>query len=222
MSNTTTPDSQAERDVTAPALPVPDNVGREGIPPPVAATERTDQTQPGVNPDLATEREVEAKARFTDLAHQYIREYIAHADRKATFFFTGATALLAFLYNKNLSAKWLKPVMTWNILDVLTFVTMAALAIGSFLALLVVIPRRGGSRRGFLFWEAIAEYDTGRTYSDDLSRLSTATLVQVKAEHCFDLAKICRTKYSLLRWSLWIGAVGLIGALLVFLTQPGG
>ena len=147
----------------------------------------------------------------------HIRDSINLADQKATLFFTGATALLAFMYNENVSARWLKPLMQWNILDTIAFVAMAALAAGALLALLVIIPRTLGSRRGFLFWEAITEYDTGRRYSDELSLLSGPSLVQVKAEHCYDLAVVCRQKYRMLRCALWTGAVGLAGALFVFL-----
>ena len=68
-----------------------------------------------------------------------------------------------------------------------------------------------------MFWEAIAEYDTGRQYSDELRLLSAATLFQVKAEHCYDLARVCRKKYSMLRAAIWTGAVGLIASLFVFL-----
>ena len=150
-------------------------------------------------------------------AHHYVRDYINLADQKATLFFTGATALLAFMYNKNVSARWLKPLMQWNILDTIAFVAMAALAVGAFLALLVIIPRTPGSRRGFLFWEAIAEYETGRQYSDDISLLSGPSLMQVKAEHCYDLAVVCQRKYRMLSCALWTGAVGLAGALFVFL-----
>ena len=132
-------------------------------------------------------------------------------------FFTGATALLAFMYNENVSARWLKPPMQWNVPDAIAFVAMVALAAGALLALIVIIPRTLGSRRGFLFWEAIAEYETGRQYSDELSLLSGPSLVQVKAEHCYDLAVVCRQKYRMLRCALWTGAVGLAGALFVFL-----
>ena len=104
-----------------------------------------------------------------------------------------------------------------HILDTIAFVAMAALAVGAFLALLVIIPRTPGSRRGFLFWEAIAEYETGRQYSDDISMLSGPSLIQVKAEHCYDLAVVCQRKYRMLRCALWTGAVGLAGALFVFL-----
>jgi hypothetical protein len=105
----------------------------------------------------------------------------------------------------------------WNGLDVMAFVAMAALAAGAFLSLLVIIPRRPGSRRGFLLWEAIAQYGTGRQYADELWLLSPASLFQVKATHCFDLAKVCRRKYRMLRYALGTGAVGLAAALGVFL-----
>jgi hypothetical protein len=159
----------------------------------------------------------EARERFAEAAHQYVREYIRLADQKATFLFTGATALLAFLYKNDVSARWLKPVMHWNILDTVVFVAMIALAIGVLLALIVVIPRTPGSRRGFLFWEAIAEYDNGRQYADELGRLSSASLFQVKAEHCFDLARVCRRKYSVLRAAILAGAIGLAASVVVFL-----
>ncbi len=212
------PQTQAARGTGQEDLQVPATIARANLPTPIEhVAEASDATQPITAGSAGVRTDVDAKAEFTSFAHQYIREYINLADQKATFFFTGATALLAFLYNKNVSARWLKPVMEWNILDTIAFVAMAALAVGAFLALLVVIPRTPGSRRGFLFWEAIAEYDTGRQYSDDLWKLSAPSLVQVKGEHCYDLAVVCRRKYRMLRRALWTGAVGLAGALFVFL-----
>lgn len=217
MSETSQADSQIARDVNVIGLPVPDTIGREALPAPTEATATAGDVDQPSNRGPGSRADVEGKSDFASFAHQYIREYINLADQKATFFFTGGTALLAFMYNKDVSAHWLKPVMQWNILDTIAFVAMAALALGAFLALLVVIPRTPGSRRGFLFWEAIAEYDGGRQYFDDLWRLSGATLVQVKAEHCYELAKVCRRKYRMLRLALWSGAVGLAGSLFVFL-----
>lgn len=218
MSDSEKRDAQARQGTVGEGLPVPSTAIREALPTPADHIESAaDKSQPSAAAGPALRSETEAKLAFSGFAHEYIREYISLADQKATFFFTGATALLAFLYSKNVSARWLKPVMTWNILDTIAFVAMAALAVGAFLALLVVIPRTPGSRRGFLFWEAIAEYDTGRQYADELSLLSPATLFQVKAEHCFELSKVCRRKYRMLRCALWTGAVGLAGSLLVFL-----
>lgn len=210
--------TQAPRGAGQEDLQVPAAIARAPLPTPTEhVAEASDATQPTTVGSVGVRTDIDSKGEFTAFAHQYIREYINLADQKATFFFTGATALLAFLYNKNVSARWLKPVMQWNILDTIAFVAMAALAVGAFLALLVIIPRTPGSRRGFLFWEAIAEYETGRQYSDDLWLLSGPSLVQVKAEHCYDLAAVCRRKYRMLRCALWTGAVGLAGALFVFL-----
>jgi hypothetical protein len=218
MTGSEQPEAQATPDRSAPGLPVPPAIAREPLPTPTGGAETlSDKEQPTSPASAALPGEAEACERFTESVHQYVREYIRLADQKSTFLFTGATALLVFLYKNGVSARWLKPVMQRNILDTATFVAMIALALGALLALLVVIPRTSGSRRGYLFWEAIAEYDTGRQYSDDVRLLSSATLVQVKAEHCFDLARVCRQKYKILRAAMWAGAVGLAASLCVFL-----
>ena len=199
-------------------LQTPVAIARAPLPTPTEhVAEASDAAQPTTAGSAGVRTDSDAKDKFAAFAHHYVRDYTNLADQKATFFFTGATALLAFMYNKNVSARWLKPLMQWNILDTIAFVAMAALAVGAFLALLVIIPRTPGSRRGFLFWEAIAEYETSRQYSDDISLLSGPSLMQVKAEHCYDLAVVCQRKYRMLRCALWTGAVGLAGALFVFL-----
>ena len=199
-------------------LQIPTAIADAPLPIPAEhVAEASDAEQPTNTGSVGVRTDIDEKGKFSAFAHQYIRDSINLADQKATLFFTGATALLAFMYNENVSARWLKPLMQWNILDTIAFVAMAALAAGALLALLVIIPRTLGSRRGFLFWEAITKYDTGRRYSDELSLLSGPSLVQVKAEHCYDLAVVCRQKYRMLRCALWTGAVGLAGALFVFL-----
>jgi len=210
-------DTQA-RDNTQTALPVPSATTREPLPVPTATSggAATDR-EPSRALSNSTAAEVEAHSKFTEFVHVYVREYIRAADQKATFFFAGSTALLAFLYRNNVSVHWLKPVMQWNILDVISFVAMVALAAGALAAVLVVIPRTPGSRRGFVFWEAIAEYGGARDYADDVQTLSAATIGQIKAEHSYDLAKVCRRKYRMLRVALWICAAGLLASSLVFL-----
>ena len=47
--------------------------------------------------------------------------------------------------------------------------------------------------------------------------LRQTVLFQMKADHCFDLAKVCRAKYRWLRAALWVCAVGLGASLVVFL-----
>lgn len=198
-------------------LPVPTSSTREPLPLPPGQATTPMEGEPARRIGGFSASDSSTHSEFAEFIHQYIREYIRAADQKATFFFTGATALLAFLYRNEVSARWLKPIMQWDVLDVVSFVAMTALAVGALTAVFIVIPRTPGSRRGFVFWEAIAEYPTGREYSDDVSSLSAATVSQVKAEHCFDLARVCRRKYKVLRCALWICAVGLAATSLVFL-----
>lgn len=206
------------RDPARVELPVPPSSTRQSLPIPTSQGDEPVEGEPSRPVSgLPTVAEGDAQSKFMEFVHQYIREYIRLADQKATFFFTASTALLAFLYRSDISAGWAKPVMQWNILDIVAFVAMTALAIGALTAVVVVIPRTSGSRRGFIFWEAIAEYGTGRDYADEISVLSSATLSQIKAEHCFDLANVCRRKYRVLRYALWICAVGIAASSIVFL-----
>ena len=196
-------------------LSVPERVAAEALPVPHGRGHGTAHNEGLVTPHPGLASTPDDRNGFVEFVHHYIREYTRLADQKAAFFFAGSTALLAFLYRNDISERWLKPVMQWNIVDVLAFVAMVALAIGVFCAVLVVIPRRRGSRRSHIFWEGIAEYDNARDYADSIAILSPATLTQMKAEHCFELASVCRRKYRMLVWSLWICATGLFAALVV-------
>jgi hypothetical protein len=200
-------------------LPVPPTMLGKGIP---APDQSSTVPEGGETPTqvlgTAMGRDMQNRAQFAQEVHQYVREFIRFADQKAVFFFAGFTALLAFLYRNGMSERWLKPLMEWNIVDTLAFVAMFGLALSSFLSVAVVIPRTPGSRRGYLFWEAIAEYPSGREYADDIMSKSPASLVLIKAEHCFHLALVCRAKYKALRISMWVGAIGLAAALIVLLV----
>jgi hypothetical protein len=167
--------------------------------------------------------DLDKRLAFAEQTHQYIRDYIRQADQKAGFFFTAGTALLAFLYNTGVSSRWRKAILLWNVLDIAAFLAMATLAVSVIACLIVVIPRTRGSRRGYLFWEAIAEYDTNRQYADDLAAIPLPTLLQTKTEHCHELARVCRRKYQVLRAALWVGTVGLAASVVVFLfATPSG
>lgn len=211
--------SQASQaaDTERAALPVPPSVGTQALSFPPSEQAQVGAAGQPLPASGAAPVPADFRAKFAEENHQYIREYIRLADQKATFFFTGATALLAFLYRNGVSARWLKPLMSWNVLDVASFIAMFSLALSALSALWVVIPRTAGSKRGYFFWGAIAEYESGRQYSDELATLTQATLIQTKVEHCFELARVCKSKYGVLRFALWLGAIGVTGALLVFL-----
>ncbi len=198
-------------------LPVPSTVVAQAIPHPTAEEPAAKPSVDPAPPSVSGPKEVQDRAQFAEQVHQYIREYIRFADQKAGFFFAVYTALLAFLYRNEVSARWMKPVMNWNIIDTLGFIAMAGLSVSALLCAYVVIPRLAGSRRGYMFFEAIAEYPSARDYSDDIATKTAASLAQIKSEHCYDLAKVCRSKYKMLRVALWAGSIGLAASLAVLL-----
>jgi hypothetical protein len=156
-------------------------------------------------------------SRFSDDAHEYVREHIRNADQKATFFFAALTAILAFLNTQNVPTRWLKDPRLWSLVDALGFVSMLGLATGAAILLSVVFPRLRGSRRGLLFFNAISEYDTSTDYANDVLTRSHDDLVRTKLQHCYELSKICSAKYRALRIGFWVGSVGSAAALLFLL-----
>jgi hypothetical protein len=177
-------------------IEAPPGFGSNPISPPVATSESPStelQPEPQAEQSRAA---LQARTSFVSSVHSYIRENIQFADQKAIFFFTGSTALLAFLYKSGTAKAWMKPILQWNVIDLSAFLAMVGLSLGAVVALLVVMPRLPGSRRGFIFWEAVAEYESARHYADDLSKVTPATLAQSVAEHCQELSKVCRRKYQ--------------------------
>lgn len=176
------------------------------------------KTQAGNSGIAASDRH----GRFSDETHVYLREYISRADQKATFFFAALTALLAFLNTQNVPARWLKDIRQWSIVDTLGFVSMFGLAVGAFFLLAVVFPQLKGSRRGLLFFNAIAEYESSSEYANDVLARSGDDIVRTKLLHCYELSIVCKTKYRVLRVGFWVGAIGVITALLFLLLSKSG
>jgi hypothetical protein len=162
----------------------------------------------------------DAHSRFADDTHSYIREYIRNADQKATFFFAATTAIIAYLHQRGVAAHWLKNIQQWSAIDLIAFLAMFGLAIGAALFLFVVFPRMRGSKRGLIFFSAIAEHETATEYADEVMNRSSLELARAKLQHGYDLSKVCRTKYALLLVGFWASAVGAIATLLYLLFAP--
>ena len=131
--------------------------------------------------------------------------------------FATLTAILAFLNSQNTPARWLKDVRSWSFVDFLGFLSMFGLAAGAITLLAGVFPRLRGSRRGILFFGAIAECDSSGHYVADVLARSGDDLVLAKLEHCHELSKVCCAKYRTLRAGFWIGCIGVASSLLFLL-----
>lgn len=187
-------------------------------PHPVTSTTATG-ISPTSEPAADTKKEQELRLKFAEETHQYVREYIRFADQKATFFFAGATALLAYLHKLGMANRWAANPKAWLLVDVLAFTATIGLTISAIACLSTIIPRLNGSRRGLIFFSAIREYDSAPEYAMQVIRQSPADLCDAKLRHIYELAGICREKYAVLKWGQWFGAVGVVATLLLLILQ---
>ncbi len=154
--------------------------------------------------------ETEFTYKFAEEIHQYIREYIRLADQKAGFIFTASVALLALLYQKGVFKNWLRLPNQWHLADVFALLAVLALSLAAFTSICVVVPRLKGSPRGYIYWNSIAAYESGDKYAEAIIDLTKPELAGSKLKHCYELAKVCRSKYIMLKRSFWAGLLGLV------------
>jgi len=166
-------------------------------------------------PDTALQKDQESKLKFAEETHQYVREYIRIADQKATFFFAGSTALLAYLHNRGLANRWITQSTTWEFVDILSFLATVCLVLSALACIATVVPRLKGSRKGVIFFAAICKYGNSQTYVSEVVRQNLAELCEAKLKHTYDLSEVCKTKYDMLRWGQWLGSAGVISTLLL-------
>lgn len=152
---------------------------------------------------------------FVDETHSYVREYIQSADLKAAFFFGATTAINAFLHDQGVTKRWLH--WPWSAIDAVDFGAMALLALSSLLSLAVVVPRLPKGTPGLVYFGSIAEHTRPEDYARAVLEEMPDTLLEQKARHIHTLARVCRLKYQVLRAALWVGAVGILGALATLL-----
>jgi hypothetical protein len=166
------------------------------------------------------EKKTELQWKFAEETHQYLREYIRQADQKSAFFFAGSTALIAFLYKTNLVHHWIKSPAQWAFVDMLSFVAIIGLVASAFACLATIFPRLKGSKRGYVFFGAIAEFEARKDYVFDVLQRDVVELIEAKLCHVYDLALICRRKYTILKIGQWSGAIGVAAMILLLLLAP--
>lgn len=164
---------------------------------------------------------ISVSLKMAEEEHQYLREYIRNADQKAIFFFTICSGLLAFMNLQHASSRWLKLPTSWSLLDFAAFLSMSGLAVGAIMFLWVVVPRLKGSMKGLIFFNSVAEYESGDAYMADILRATGEDLMRAKLKHCYELAKICKAKYSKLVCGLYIGAIAYVSTLTFLLFTQG-
>jgi hypothetical protein len=196
-------------------LPVPEMAGQLYDTAPIMKSSSENAVVPESRGSM---NKINATLQFAEEKHQYLREYISAADQKAFFFFTINSSLLAFLNTKDASSHFLK-LSPWTISDLVTFIAVVGLMISAIFFLWVITPRLKGSKRGLIFFSAIAEYATKGEYINAVQKLSETSILTEKLQHCYELAKICNTKHSVFVWGQYIFFVSIICAFIFLLLK---
>lgn len=197
-------------------IPIPTELEGKGLGAP--SSESAHQTKEGVisTPEISQQQ---GQDKYAQNLHMYVREYIAAADRKASFVFTIGAALLVYLYEKNIAVSWLVSPFSWSLSEIIAFVSMVGLSISCVLSVFVVFPRLSGSKRGFIFWESITEFNNPSEFAEAAQKLSTAEITRELLLHSYELSAICKKKYAILNWALRIGGVGAIATIIYLLKN---
>lgn len=172
-----------------------------------------------MNKEEIDKASVAVRMKYALDLHGYMREYIKNADQKAVFFFSICSALLAFQYSQGWSAKWIKPIGGWTILDLLALLTMLGLLISSACFLSVVAPRLGGASRGYIFFRSVAGFDSPAQFANEVSELSEEQLSAAWLQHCHEIAQVTTAKYQKLSVGLRMASVSIFSSLALFLIN---
>lgn len=164
-------------------------------------------------------KEQEIRLKYAEELHQYVREFIRQADQKATFYFAGSTALLAYLHKLGITNRWIANPKAWSLIDMFAFWATAGLILSTVACLATVMPRLKGSKRGIIFFAAICEYENSRDYISEVMNQTPNSLCEAKLKHAYDLSEICKNKYDVLKWGQWIGGTAVIASLLLITLQ---
>lgn len=149
---------------------------------------------------------------FAAFHEQYVTKYIQLADAKAGATFTICSGAFAYLWTRDAFIEAILYSRAWGFVAV-SGIAMLLLAAGSAMAFYVIAPRLARSGNDIVFWKSVAEMPHRDSLADAVLGGSREQLARERLRHCYDLSKVCASKYRWLRRAMLVGAVGLIAAL---------
>lgn len=167
-------------------------------------------TSVGKSSNSASVSTSETSFDYAKHLHSYIREYISFAEKKATFVFTVSAAVLIFLYEKGIVISSINAQGAWGGKDILVMLSIVLLCSASFLAVAVVFPRFGGSRRGLVFWEGVASFESANEFSTAAQKMNSGELCGALLNHSYELSKVCSVKFRIVNWAIRVGSAGVV------------
>lgn len=153
------------------------------------------------------------QAEFAQFHEGYVRHYISLADTKAAWAFTVASGALAFVVGRTASkAELLDP--QWSVKTALVWTAVSFLCLSALFSFLVIRPRRTvSSTDGIIFFGHVAAKASASAYVAAVTEYDQAALAAARLAHCYDVSRVCTSKYAALRAAIWSGIFGMAFAL---------
>ena len=149
--------------------------------------------------------------RVANFVHGSLLQNITLADRKAGILFTLVSAALLFLFTR-------VPEVIFSAAGGLWLVVVTLLVLAASLAFSVIFPRQRRHSENVLFWGGVADWPDRNAYIQAVASMESERITQAKLEYCYDLARICRRKFRLLRYAMMATAIGLVLFLVSLVT----
>ena len=155
--------------------------------------------------------------------HGNLSEQIKFADQKAGFVAVLATGVLGGLHTLHVDEHFPQSLREWDFGSFVGAAVYLVLIASVMACFWCIAPRRRfTSPRGFIFWGAIAAYENGDQFHDDLADATPANLTQHLSHQTYALSKICQSKYKWLNWAIVLVIIGSEMALFLWFLGPKG
>jgi hypothetical protein len=136
--------------------------------------------------------------QLAERTQDHLNEYIIAADRKASILITGQFAFLG-LAATALSNLDQLPTGYFRLFVIATAV-FGILAI--LLSIVVIYPRTPSPSEGYIFWGNIRQFESDSGFHEAVAALDDEEAIEALNKENYSLARVAKTKYSYIRWSL--------------------
>lgn len=162
----------------------------------------------------------EAHSAFAEFHASYVGSYIGLADTKAAWTFAVASGGLAYMLGiDGFRQAMLGHALAWSSTTALFLATAILLLLSAAFSFLVIVPRLSTSGEGIVYFGAVAKRSSASDYVRDIASRKAPDLAEARLKHCYDISKVCLTKYQQLKKAILFGLPGLIGlGLMAFLS----
>lgn len=152
------------------------------------------------------------KIEYADQQFEMVTRNIETADAKAGIVSTlvgGFLAVLATQQGEMMRGVGASSNAFLQFLDTSSFIIGGICLVGSGLySLSVIFPRLAVRQGDLAFWGSISLFPSSADFVEKLDAASADELSDQRVRQCYDLARVCRRKYEMLRISMALGAVG--------------